>query len=185
MIWCILMVLNHALGYNIHLSCFCVTFRFANITVFTYAISLVNFTKLFTYWKYKTLKKWFVYKVLKFCILTLFRMGFFGAVQGLEGDQKGPLPKICHTYPTMMKLGSCTLPKEDLKSIWITWHTPWLLLTSAFFYRKLANFAISRNIPFRYIISNSFSFSQVFKDCFNKLGHNFDDVIKNFSPRPS
>ena len=23
-----------------------------------------------------------------------------------EGGQKGPLPEICHTYPTMMKLGT-------------------------------------------------------------------------------
>ena len=34
--------------------------------------------------------------------LTLFRMGFFGAAHGWG---EGPLPKICHTYPTMMKLG--------------------------------------------------------------------------------
>ena len=33
------------------------------------------------------------------------------------GGQKGPLSKICHTYPTMMKLGSYTLPKEDPKNI--------------------------------------------------------------------
>ena len=38
--------------------------------------------------------------------LTLFRMGIFGAANG-SGVQKGhPLPKICHTYPTMMKLGT-------------------------------------------------------------------------------
>ena len=35
--------------------------------------------------------------------VTLFRMGFFGAVHGW-GPKKTPLPKICHTYPTMMKL---------------------------------------------------------------------------------
>ena len=27
-----------------------------------------------------------------------------------------PLPKFRHTYPTMMKLGSYTLPKEDPKN---------------------------------------------------------------------
>ena len=37
--------------------------------------------------------------------LTLFRIGFFEAVHGW-GNQKGPLPKIYHTYPTMMKLGT-------------------------------------------------------------------------------
>ena len=37
--------------------------------------------------------------------LTLFRMDFFGAVFSVQmGGQKSPLPNICHTYPTMMKL---------------------------------------------------------------------------------
>ena len=46
-------------------------------------------------------------------------MGFFGAAQGwVEGrGGQGLLPKICHTYPTMMKLDSYTLPKEDPKNI--------------------------------------------------------------------
>ena len=36
-------------------------------------------------------------------MLTLFRMSVFGAAHGWEG---GGLPKICHTYPTKMKLGT-------------------------------------------------------------------------------
>ena len=72
------------------------------------------------------------------------------------GAAKGPLPKICHTYRTMMKLGSYTLPKEDPKNIWITWHTPWVLLTSAFFHRKSANFAISRNTDIDCILVHNF-----------------------------
>ena len=36
-----------------------------------------------------------------------------------------------------------------------------------------------------YIISNSFNFSRVFKDCFNKHGYNFDDVSKNDYLSPS
>ena len=78
-----------------------------------------------------------------FSSLTLFRMGIFGAAYGW-GGQKG-LHKICHTYPTMMKVGSYTLAKEDSKNVWITWHTPWVLLTSAFFHRKSADFVIWRN----------------------------------------
>ena len=35
-------------------------------------------------------------------MLTLFRMGIFGAAHGW-----GPLSKTCHTYPTTMKL--CTV----------------------------------------------------------------------------
>ena len=34
------------------------------------------------------------------------------------GGQKGfPLPKICHTYPAIIKLGSYVLPKEDPKNL--------------------------------------------------------------------
>ena len=35
-------------------------------------------------------------------------MGIFGAAHrwGGRGGQKAPLPKICHTYPTIMKFGT-------------------------------------------------------------------------------
>ena len=80
-------------------------------------------------------------------------MGIFGAAHGWWREI--PLPKICHTYPSMKN----TLPKEDPNNIWITWHTCWVLLTPAFFHWKLANFVISRiQIAFWYIISNSFNF---------------------------
>ena len=54
--------------------------------------------------------------VVKFT-LTLFRMGFFGAAHGWRGGKKAPIPKICQTYPTLMKIGSYTLSKEDPKNI--------------------------------------------------------------------
>ena len=57
---------------------------------------------------------------------TLFRRRIFSGC---------PLPKTCHTYHKIMKLYSCTLPKEDPKNKWITWHTSWVLITSAFFHR--------------------------------------------------
>ena len=75
-----------------------------------------------------------------FIQLTLFRMGIFEAAHGWR---KG---WICHTFPTMIKLGSYTLPQEDPKNIWITWHTPRLPLTSAFFHRKSGNFVTSRKV---------------------------------------
>ena len=59
--------------------------------------------------------------------LTLFRMGIFRAARGWGWGWK-----ICHTYPTMMKLGSYTLSKEDLKNIRITWHTSWVWLILVF-----------------------------------------------------
>ena len=62
-----------------------------------------------------------------------------------ESAKKAHLLKFCHTYPITMKVGSYTFPKKDLKNIWIMWHNPWLLLTSAIFHRKSSNLAISRN----------------------------------------
>ena len=49
--------------------------------------------------------------------LTLFRIGIFRVSHGWGGGAKRlPLPKICHTYPTMMKPGA-VIPKEDPKNI--------------------------------------------------------------------
>ena len=48
-------------------------------------------------------------------------MGFFGAAHGWGGGAFWlPLPKIRHKNPTMMKLDSYTLPKEDPKNVKIT-----------------------------------------------------------------
>ena len=45
-------------------------------------------------------------------------MSILGLLTVGGGGQKGhPLPKTCHTYPTMMKHGSYTLPKEDPENI--------------------------------------------------------------------
>ena len=44
--------------------------------------------------------------------LTLFRMGLFGTAHGWgEWAKRFSFPKICHTYPKMMKTDA--LPKED------------------------------------------------------------------------
>ena len=54
-------------------------------------------------------------------------MGFAGAAHGFGGGQKAPpppVPKICHISYNDETSHSNTLPKEDPKTIWITWHTP-------------------------------------------------------------
>ena len=50
--------------------------------------------------------------------LTLFRMGFFRAAQ------KAPLPKICHTYPAMMKLGTVTPYLKKIPKLYESRDTP-------------------------------------------------------------
>ena len=73
-------------------------------------------------------------------------MGLFGAAHGWGEPKRAPFPKTCHTSHNGETWHSYTLPKEDLKIIWITWHTHWVLLKSAFSHLKSANFAIPRNI---------------------------------------
>ena len=50
------------------------------------------------------------------------------------------------------------LPKENPKNIWNTWHTPWDLVISAFFHKKLAMFATSRNTDIDCILIRNFKF---------------------------
>ena len=51
-------------------------------------------------------------------VLTLFRMGLLGAAHGWVGSKKSPLTKICHTYPTMMKLGTIIPYLNKIKKIY-------------------------------------------------------------------
>ena len=58
-------------------------------------------------------------------LLTLFRMGFFGAAHRWgRGAFCSPLPKICHTYSTMMQLGTVIPYVRKTKKIHLTWHIP-------------------------------------------------------------
>ena len=50
-----------------------------------------------------------MYEISKIAILTVFRIGFFGAAkdEGAAGESDSTrflLQKICHTHPTVMKL---------------------------------------------------------------------------------
>ena len=52
-------------------------------------------------------------------LLTLFRMGFFGAAHGWGPPSlKAPLPIICHTYPTIMKLGTVIPYPKKIQKIY-------------------------------------------------------------------
>ena len=53
-------------------------------------------------------------------------MGFFDAAHGWGGGgQKGPpLPKICHTYPTLMKLGTVIPYPKEIQKIYESRDTP-------------------------------------------------------------
>ena len=57
-------------------------------------------------------------------LLTLFRMGIFGAAHGWGGDTKTPLPKICHTYSAIMKLGIVMPYLKKIQKIYESRDTP-------------------------------------------------------------
>ena len=84
-------------------------------------------------------------------ILALFRMDLFGAAHGWR-CKKVLFPKVCHTYPIMMKL--CTV-------------IPYLKYTNhvipasssadiSIFHQKSANFALSRNTDIDCILMPNF-----------------------------
>ena len=122
--------------------------------------------------RYKTLNvKTFVTKIFLFYStnselyisffrpLHLFRMSIFRAAHGWGEGQKDPpswnLSQISYNNETWH---SYTLPKEDSKNIWMTWHML-VMLASSFFYQKSANFLyqeIQIKIAFWYKVSNSF-----------------------------
>ena len=51
-------------------------------------------------------------------------MDLFGAAHGWEGGQKGPLPEISHTYPTVMKLGTVIPYLKKIQKIYKPRETP-------------------------------------------------------------
>ena len=53
---------------------------------------------------------------------------------------------------------SYTLPKEDPGNIYNTWHTLWVLVTSAFFHWQSATFIILRNTDTDCILIHNFWF---------------------------
>ena len=51
-------------------------------------------------------------------------MGIFGAAHGWGGATKTPLPKICHTYSAIMKLGIVMPYLKKIQKIYESRDTP-------------------------------------------------------------
>ena len=91
-------------------------------------------------------------------------MGIFGTAHGWEA----PLPKICHIYPAMMKVGTVIPYLKKIQKIFqsrdtspeFCWHQYFFTINQ----KILLYQEIQIQIAFWYIISNSFNFSWVFKD---------------------
>ena len=80
-------------------------------------------------------------------------MNFFWAAHGWGWGKKAPFPKICHIYPTMMKLGTVIPYPKKIQKIYESRDTP---LEFCIFYQKSANFTISRNTDIDCILIDNF-----------------------------
>ena len=81
-------------------------------------------------------------------------MGFFGAAHGWgEGPFWPPLSKICHTYPTMMKLGIVVPYLGKTQKLYKSRDTSLDFCSHQhFFYQESANFPTSRNTGIDWIL---------------------------------
>ena len=66
---------------------------------------------------------------LKSCLLppastSLFMMGLFGVTHGCGGAKRLPRSKICHKYPTLMKLGTVISYLKKIQKIHKSRYTP-------------------------------------------------------------
>ena len=124
------------------------------------------------------------------CLLTIFRMGLFGAAHGWEAIKNAPLlfwKSVTHILQ-WWNFAHLYLDQRRSKKYMITWRTPWVLMISAFFHWKSGNFAMPRNVDIACISRHNFyffNFIWIFRDCFNKHGYNFNDISKNDYSRPS
>ena len=119
--------------------------------------------------------------------LTLFRMGFFGAAHGSGGG--GGLPKISHTYPTMIKLGTVIPYLRKIQKKYKSRDTSFEFCWHQHFFTWNQQILLHQETQiwtgFWFINSNYFYFSWVFHNCFNKHGYNLNDVSKTGYSRPS
>ena len=64
----------------------------------------------------------------------------------MRGGPKGPpILKICHTYPTMMKLGTVILYLKVIQKLYQSRDTALGSADISIFLLEISNFAISRN----------------------------------------
>ena len=115
-------------------------------------------------------------------IIKPIQDGRFQGCSRMEEGQKAPLPKICHTYPTMIKLDTAIsyLKKIQKYIKYVTHH-----LSSAdisIFSLEISNFCYFKKYRYRLHFNTKFlillTFFLVFKGCSNKCGYNFDDIAK-------
>ena len=71
-----------------------------------------------------------------------------------DSSENAPLPKICHTYPTIMKIGIPYL--KNIQKIYKSSHTPVEFCWHQHFFPKISNFTYIKKYRFRLNFSASF-----------------------------
>ena len=121
-------------------------FMFLNLVIQQYNISS-------NFWSFEC---FFNRLCTMFLFLNSIQDGHFWGCSRM-GNKKTLLPKICHTYYTMMKLGTVIPYLKKIQKIHKSRDTPpdfcW---HQHFFHRKLANFVISRNTGIDWILVHKF-----------------------------
>ena len=85
-----------------------------------------------------------------------FQDGLFRGCSRMGGPKRSPLPKICHTYPTMMKPGTIIPYQKKIQKYMNHVTHPMSSADINIFHRKSANFAISRNTEIDCILIHNF-----------------------------
>ena len=108
---------------------------------------------------------------------------------GEETKKVPPLPKTCLTYPALMKFGTVIPYLKKIQKMYEsrdTYHEScWRQKFFTGNQQILQYQEINAEIAFWSNIFNSFNFSWVFKDCFNKKSYTFADISKNGYRRPT
>ena len=94
--------------------------------------------------------------------LNPIKIGLFGAAHrdGEGGRAKSPpLPKICHTYPIIMKLGTLTPYLKKIQKIYKSSNTPFEFCPHQYFFTgNQQNCAVSKNTGIDCILIKYFEF---------------------------
>ena len=82
--------------------------------------------------------------------LTLFRMGIFRAAYGWRRSKRSPLPKICHTYPTMMKVGAVIPYLKKIQKMYESSAHPLISSDISIFAPKIRKFCYINKYRYRF-----------------------------------
>ena len=98
-------------------------------------------------------------------------------------SKKRSFSKICHTYPTLLKLDIVILYQKKIQKIHKARDTPLEFCWHHHFFTKNQQFLVYQEIQvfvaFWCINSRLFNFLGVSKGCFSKYSETFDDISKS------